>query len=351
MAPTPEYGDDLLLLIATLLAADRADIDWDELFPYTDRLLDTLERRYAERSDLFSHLSLPPSFFFRELRYALQGRSSKRHSRRLEEMSDSLYGRMSERLDRIERDIDRRFNDANERLDQISFQEGIERNNITELLTSVADDLKTFEWALSIGAQPGELHLRRSVPVRIYLSEPAGDEIHQAIVTATLAILAELSFEKDTEMPEESGSWWKRFWVRTTEVATQEEVAERLQKLERAAEITLLDKPQAAANKDHASAIATLLKALQNSDKACIQAGNILLLKNGDDIIVRTLSPAELRAVERNQALLKQPQQLLRKLQTICEESEDTADIRLPHERKHEAPLKPETKPKKGKDG
>lgn len=321
MAPTPEYDDDLLLLLVTLLLADHADIDWEELDPYLDELLRAFERRSFERSDVFSRLPFPPGFIFRQLRRSRGLSSLGRRSMRIqEEVSDSVYGRLSERLDRIERDIDRRLREVEQGLSEIPNQGEAERESILRLLSSVEDDLKALEWGLSIGVQPAELRTKRSIPVRIYLSESAGDEIHQQIINAVVKVLGELSFEKDTDLPEESGSWWKRFWARTKDVTTQEEVAERLQKLERAAEVTMLDKPQAAANKDHATAIVTLIKALKDSNKACIQAGNILILKDGDNIIVRTLSPIELRAVEKNQALLKNPQQLLQQLQLICEE-------------------------------
>ncbi|SCB29793.1 hypothetical protein GA0061099_1004372 [Bradyrhizobium yuanmingense] len=323
MAPSQEYNDDLLLLLATLLVADHTNVDSDDLEPFLDPLLRTLEERLFERSELFSRLPFPPHFIFARLRSSLRRGSLGRRTKGMQEIGDSIYGRLSERLDRIERETDRRFAEVRERLNDLSFEDEITRHNVLLSLSDVADDLKTFEWGLSIGIKPEELRTQRTIPIRIYLSEPAGDETHQAIIDAVVATLGELSFEKDTDLPEESGSWWKRFWARTKDMATQEDVAERLQKLERAAEIALLDKPQAAANKDHATAIATLMKALNNSDKACIQAGNILLLKNGDDIIVRTLSPVELRAVEKNQALLKQPQSLLRKLQTICEEAEE----------------------------
>ena len=126
-------------------------------------------------------------------------------------------------------------------------------------------------------------------------------------------------------------------------------MAERLQKLERAAEVTALDKPQAVANKDHATAIATLVKALDKSNQACVQAGNLLLLKNGDDIIAKTLSPAELRAVEKNQALLKQPQHLLHKLQVICEDSGEAETS--PDSRSRSRALLSKPKAKREKDG
>jgi len=42
MAPTPDYNDDLLLLLVTLLVADRTSGESDELDPYLDQLLRVL---------------------------------------------------------------------------------------------------------------------------------------------------------------------------------------------------------------------------------------------------------------------------------------------------------------------
>ena len=349
MATNPGYSDDLLLLLVTFLVTDQADFDWGELTPFLDQLLRTLEKRSRENTDAFSSLPFPPDVLFRRLRSSVRLRRPFGRDRRhmQQEISDSIYGRLSERLDRIESDIDRQLKEVHRRLDDISIQGETKRTAILQFLTTISDDLNGFEWALSIGTEPADLHTQRSIPVRIYLSEPVGDEIHQQIIDAVASTLEELSFEKDTDLPEESGSWWKRFWMRTKDAATQEEVTERLGKLERAAEVALLDKPQAEANKDHAIAIAALMEPLKKTDNACIQVGNILLVKIGGDIIARTLTPIELRAMEKNQSLLKQPQELLGKLQAICEADEQPETNSDHHEISTKNPRKPNTKRKK----
>jgi hypothetical protein len=127
MAPSPEYNDDLLLLLLTLLVADQLSADSDELDPYLDQLLGTLEDRPFERSQAFARLPFPPQIIFRRLRSSLRQGPFGRRSRRMSEMSDSIYGRLSERLDRIERDIDRRFTDLHERLEDLSIQDVLNR--------------------------------------------------------------------------------------------------------------------------------------------------------------------------------------------------------------------------------
>jgi hypothetical protein len=94
MAPTPDYNDDLLLLLVTLLVADRTSGESDELDPYLDQLLRVLEERSFERSEAFSRLPFPPQIIFRQLRSAFRRGPFERRDRRMQEMADGIYGRL-----------------------------------------------------------------------------------------------------------------------------------------------------------------------------------------------------------------------------------------------------------------
>lgn len=117
-------------------------------------------------------------------------------------------------------------------------------------------------------------------------------------------------------LPDEEGSWWKRFVFRSKEFLTSDDVTSRLKKAERAVEATYLDKPQAEANNLQAGAAASLIGALSTTDKACIQVGSLLVVKATDAdgksaVIARTLTSEELREIEENQTILRDPQRIL----------------------------------------
>jgi hypothetical protein len=210
----------------------------------------------------------------------------------------------------------------------------------SKLIERTSDALKTLQWALSVGVRPSETISKHAIPVRIYISEITSEDIKSILVGGIVQLLEGLSFESDLDLPGEDGSWWKRFWMQSREIATHEEIQNRLFKIERIAETRLLEKPQAEANKAHASAVATILKSLEHVNSACIQIGNILLVKFAPNkthasVMVRTLSPVEMRALEKNQTLLKDPATIIQKLEQICSTrstkrgSRDNTGIRL----------------------
>jgi hypothetical protein len=129
----------------------------------------------------------------------------------------------------------------------------------------------------------------------------------------------EYGFITAYDYPEQSGSWWKKFWFKTTESLKSDEVKERLDKAERALELNYLDKPQSEANKNQAEAASCLIKSLENVPNACIQTGSLLLVKITVDgnasLMSKTLSINELRHLEENQSLLKNPNMILDWLQ------------------------------------
>jgi hypothetical protein len=130
--------------------------------------------------------------------------------------------------------------------------------------------------------------------------------------------------ERSFELPDESGSWWKRALLRTKNFLTHDEVQDRFRKAEEALEVKYLDKPQAEANNLQAGAAAQLITALNTTHNACVQVGSLLLVKATDTdgkcaVIARTLTSDELRRIEENQAILKRPEEILEWLgEPVC---------------------------------
>lgn len=173
-----------------------------------------------------------------------------------------------------------------------------------------------YLWLLSSGVDISKVEVTRYIPVRIYVPDPVPDgKTLSAIVGSVESMLDSVGFEKTDEFPGESGSWWKRLALRTKVFFTQDEVADSLEKAKRAAELAVLDKPQAEANLCQAQGASALIRSLEGIESACIQAGSLLVVKASDNgrssIVVRTLTPIELKRLEENQAVLRRPNEII----------------------------------------
>jgi hypothetical protein len=172
----------------------------------------------------------------------------------------------------------------------------------------------------SLGLDLTHVRIRRYVPLRVYLSD-ANDNLVESVSTAINEVAGGFGFEISDEFPETLGSWFKNWFVKTKEVASQPEVAERLQKIERALQLKGLDLPQAEVDQKQANAAAKLMKAVEHVPNAAIQVGSILLVKlpspNGPIIQIKTLTQRELIAIENDQTLLSSPDTLLQKLANL----------------------------------
>lgn len=178
-------------------------------------------------------------------------------------------------------------------------------------------ELHTHLSIASLGIDTRDVLLRRFIPVRVYFSE--SDEADLG-TEALKAILDSLDLSICDIFPAETGSILQRLFAKTNEVATQPEIAERLQKLERAIEIQGLHKPQSQVDRNEAEAISAIISALDKVSSAAIQVGSIVIIKLPDPdgnscIQARTLSPQELVLLENNPHLLKEPRKILDHLQ------------------------------------
>jgi len=108
-----------------------------------------------------------------------------------------------------------------------------------------------------------------------------------------------------------------RWFAKSKEALTSEEVVERLKKVEYAVESQQIRKPEAEANLALGKAVGEVLTALANTPEAAIQIDTLLIIKaktpSGESaVFVRTMSQKELAMLEANPGLLSVPADLLR---------------------------------------
>lgn len=310
MAPSPPYdGNDFLLILLIIALLDGGDDpEIYDLLPFLERELE----RSSEQSSLWRRLPFSPHFLIRRIRRRSSLRQTdvdvRSASRALALVSDSV-----ERIVKLERSY--------------SSLDGKTDESLTGIKTSIAQinaGLSDLIWALSIGANLHEVKTNRNIPIRCYLSNAdAKSAIGDRLIDLIFESLSELGIEKSIDLPPQSGSWWKQVWGRTKETLSQAEVAERLTKLEHAAEIRLIDKPQSDVTKTNADAASKMIKALDGVQSACVQIGNLLIVKftpkRGDArLIIRTLTSSELIALEKNKSILKSPGKVIDMLDKEC---------------------------------
>lgn len=173
----------------------------------------------------------------------------------------------------------------------------------------------------TLGLIEQEMRTTRFLPMRAYLSDVPQNGLDE-LTAAIDSFIETFGFEVSDEFPEIIGSWFKKWFVRTKEVASQPEVADRLAKIERALELKGLGAPQAEIDSKQAGAIAALTTSLANVPSAAIQVGSILFLKltiDGNAVVqARNLSQKELIIIENNQDLLNSPSTIMTKLAKLC---------------------------------
>lgn len=236
-----------------------------------------------------------------------------------EDAIDAIYGRMARRLDRETEYL----HDRSLHLEKyLEYSTNISEKNERDI-NGIGDSPFLIEWGLSLGLSFEDLKIKRAVPIRIYISEDKHDHEVKPLVDAIQLAVEQLGFVIAYDLPSEGGSWWKRLWLRSREALSQDEMQERLTKLERAAETRLLDKPQAEANRDHAAAVESVMNGLKDVESGCVQVGNLLLVKitkNGKgSVVARTLTVPEMKAIERNQTMLRNPAKIIELLQKECQ--------------------------------
>jgi len=199
---------------------------------------------------------------------------------------------------------------------------GKQQAELGQSVTANQHEAHSFLALLSMGLNLAEVKTPRLLPVRVYLRDD------NSLETANVAkqverLLSAFGFAVADDFPAESGSWWKKWFAKTTDVMTQPEVYERLQKIERALEMSALLKPQAEIDRNQAEAVQALLDGIKDQVHATVQVGSILVLKttnaNEKSIVhVRQLSQKQLIAIENAPELLQSPGKALELLGEAC---------------------------------
>lgn len=176
------------------------------------------------------------------------------------------------------------------------------------------------------GIDTRDVPLPRFIPVRIWLA--SDDDEHAARVRQAVEYLNQaIGFESTYGFASERGSFF-RWWARSRDAITSEQVVERPQKAERAVELAALGRVQADVDQKQAAAAAQLIESLKSVPNGACAIGSVLVLKitdaNGPRVMARTLTQKQMIAIERDDHLLRDsdPQTLLKRLSAI-EDSDD----------------------------
>ncbi|MFE3057129.1 hypothetical protein [Nocardia sp. NPDC059239] len=155
----------------------------------------------------------------------------------------------------------------------------------------------------------------------IYLDTNDESKI-RSVLDAVIDVLDTYGLKLDPKGPPLYGSWFARFKVRSKDAMNNPDVQQRLQKLEQAIEVKTLQGPMSQVNVNQADATLRLAQAVSGIDNAALLIGSILVIKTtaGDgttSMIARSLSVAEIRALEANQHVLKDPPTALARLEDL----------------------------------
>jgi hypothetical protein len=113
---------------------------------------------------------------------------------------------------------------------------------ISESSRSLSKETHAWLSVETLGLAMSEVKVARFIPLRVYISEDDPGLV-QSLATSLDELIRAFEFEFSDEFPETKGSWYKKWFARTKDLATQPEVAERLGKLERALELKGLGVP------------------------------------------------------------------------------------------------------------
>ncbi len=163
------------------------------------------------------------------------------------------------------------------------------------------------------------------LPVRVYL--PKEDRaLEQKLLSAMEQLSEALGLDVVLDFREVRRSWFKTWIMKFGRFLSTPEVAERLQKVERAIELKGLDIPQSQVDAKQAHAVSELLRALARTPEALVQIGALVIVKhpsvNGGVVCVRTLTPDIMDRLESDPSLLSQSTNFLKILEHLPRRTE-----------------------------
>lgn len=209
----------------------------------------------------------------------------------------------------------------------------IDRSEINELLRFVSNNPLAINIALGLYEKYSyssfkefrnhlvhNLHFTLDIankPVEIYLDSNDQNNIKNAYKTITDFINNKnLVVEKD--LPAEEGSWFKRFFVKTKNIAESEGFKEKKSEVEYGIKLHTITKHQSEVDKNQAEAVSKIIESIKDIPNAAIKIGSLLIVKitvsETPSISAKNLSLKELMMLENTPSLLKNPVQLLENL-------------------------------------
>lgn len=162
--------------------------------------------------------------------------------------------------------------------------------------------------------------------VSVYLEDGHNSTVRD-VQSALQTIAEEVGFELIAETNPVYGSFWQKFRAKASDPHTQQEVYDRLIKLERTAEVRLLAVPESQANMQNAQGLAAIIEALKGESAAVIQLGPMVVVKAPrpdceSAILCRMLTAKELRMLEADPGLLRDPIALMARLTAAGEDKQ-----------------------------
>ena len=221
----------------------------------------------------------------------------------------------------------RKLKSSHPRLDQITTRplqaefESETKPDIAELRRQIATVRREFhELAVALvgDATFEAVEAPQFIQIRVYLSETNERAAHNVLYQLR-RVADEVGIDIVEEYDLELGSIFARFIGKFRDTCNKPEVAERLRKVERAAEQCTLQKSQAANDLNLANSVSGLINALKDIPTATIQLGSLLLVKTtsaeeGSKIVARNLTQNEMIHLEQDPSYIKSPSRLLKEL-------------------------------------
>jgi anti-anti-sigma factor len=155
---------------------------------------------------------------------------------------------------------------------------------------------------------------------KIYL---ASDDNHEAAEAALADVIKAFGLQVNMAFRPVRASWFREFILKARKHGkTAPPVEDQLAKLVRTIEMQALHRPQAEIDAAQGDAVAKLIIALDQTPRAVVQVGSVLLVKVDCNVVVRNLTQLELAHWERNPALFRNPEAALNELQRAATQSE-----------------------------
>jgi hypothetical protein len=158
--------------------------------------------------------------------------------------------------------------------------------------------------------EPGEgVDDTREMSIVIYLDT---DEEHviESVVQSVDAFVEALGYDIYRSLVEQ-GSFFRQSWARLRKGLTSDDMKELSAQARRAMELQLLDLNQAEVDNMLADAFSKTVESVADATSVCVRVGSIFLIKylgpEGPVVVSRTLSPLEMKTLEKHPEIQRIP--------------------------------------------